>query len=175
MKTTKNGMKVFERLGAYNRLRRRVNKCIYYNKDCFVKLKPTEMQGIETVLLTLYQDYLTNKEGYEQYKGTQTKQLAAGFDGKIKTYLAQERAVRNAVWMLIPQFVNIRTYGMGFKVARRYKLNQYGIEIVEMLMDDASKGTAPNGNEDIKENTDCEQKDTNNINEDDDGDTEDEL
>lgn len=111
---------------AFDRMTRRVNKMIYYNQDCFCKLQPLELQVLERVLGVLYQDYLEHKD-VKEYSGMKAKIF------REKATIG-EKSLKAIIWMLIPQFVNIQTKGEGKTVARKYKLNANGIELVERLM-----------------------------------------
>jgi hypothetical protein len=49
--------------------------------------------------------------------------------------------------MLIPQFVNIKSYGYSNSTARKYKLNQTGILLVETLIKETEKKAEDNINQ----------------------------
>lgn len=109
-----------------NRLIRKVDKAIYYNDNCICKLQSSEMITIDRVLTALYEDYILHKDD-EEYSGIKHCILAEKI-GMSKI------ALKATIWMLIPQFVDIRTYGRDLKIARKYKLNGNGIELVERIM-----------------------------------------
>jgi len=122
---------------AIIRLKRSVAKCIYYNDDCFIKLRPIEMEHLTLILGHLYDAYLEHKDD-ATYKGMKHEELSNALIEKSK-YKAQRRSTaRSTVWLLIPQFVNVRSYGYK-RDARKYMLNEFGIKLVETLLEEAKK------------------------------------
>lgn len=129
--------KLIDIKGAFNRLRRRVRKCIYLNENCFIKLRPVEMERISVLLLALYDDHLLHK-GDTKYRGIKQENLSKCFIPYNKDKNARDRLVRVYGWMLAPQFVFIRSIGTD-RDARKFKLNEYGVQLVELLIEDAKK------------------------------------
>jgi hypothetical protein len=123
---TSNIRNIVQMNKAFDRMYRRINKMIYYNPECFCKLHPKEMPVIEKILAALYQDYTEHKDDkdYAGIKVTPLSEMVGMTEGSLKS----------VIWMLIPQFVYIRTYGAGNTVARKFKLNVVGVELVEKLM-----------------------------------------
>ena len=114
---------------AYNRMLRRVNKAIYHSKDCWCSFHNLqEYENVCNILIALYNDYLENKEDYyKDYLGMKAGQLQKILGIRIET-------LKGCIWMIIPQFVNVRGYGANIKKTRRFKLNKYGIEITRVLL-----------------------------------------
>lgn len=136
-----SNIKMFVKRAAFERLKRRVNKCIYYSDDCFVKLLAPEMRQISLILSRLYQDYLENKDDFDKHKGLYIDKIALALadDPEHNTRRLKTTTAKGTLWMLIPQFVHVKSYGYGQRSSRRYKLNQNGIELIEYLMKENEK------------------------------------
>ena len=122
---------------AIERIRRRVNKCIYLNKYCFMKLKGTEIPRLNALLLALYDDYLLHKDNKE-YIGLKQETLADCYLPFNKDKNGRDGMVRQFAWFLIPQFVYVRSIGLE-RQSRKYRLNENGVKLVELLIEDAKK------------------------------------
>jgi len=142
----KGDIKFVDTKQAIHRLKRRVDKCIYYNEDCFCKLKPIEMEQISVVLARLYQDYIEHKDDFDKHQGMKSEDLAKTFQTAAGT-TPKDKRIKSIMWMLIPQFVNIKSYGYSNSTARKYKLNQTGILLVETLIKETEKKAEDNINQ----------------------------
>lgn len=133
-----NPIKLIDMSKAFNRLRRKYDKCIFYNDNCFIKLQAHEMKHIQQVLSYLYMDYYNNKEN-KDWRGLKHSEASLCFEPNSKNAKFREQIYRATVWMLIPQFVDVRTWGGNQRMSKRYKLNPYGVKLVETLMEDTKK------------------------------------
>jgi hypothetical protein len=85
-----------------------------------------------------------------------------GIEGRSKIPLQRERTTKSTVWLLIPQFVSVKSHGYK-QDARKYKINEFGIQLVNLLMEDAKKAAEnPNTPEPVEEDDEEESEEEDN-------------
>jgi hypothetical protein len=119
------------------------------------------MEQIELLLTKLYTDYLAHKDD-KNYKGMKHEELSEALIGRSKYRAQRMSTTRSTVWLLIPQFVNIRSYGYK-QDARKYKLNEYGVKLVEVLIEEAKKPKPETENIEYDDYTDEEDENNEDI------------
>lgn len=125
---------------AKQRLTRNINKCIYYNDECVIKLKRSQFMKFSHILMFLYNDYINHKEKFNEYPGMKQEDLAKSFMRPGESWdaatirIGTNIKIRTLIYYLIPQFINCVTRGKGTRVCRLFKLNRFGIELVEEML-----------------------------------------
>lgn len=116
-------------------MKRRINKELYYNEECRIKLRGSEMFNINIILTALYNDYLKHKDDFSKYQGIKQEDLANNIVGSnANTDKSKINRCKITLFTLMPLFVYCHSYGYGHKDCRKYKLNYYGIQLVEAIM-----------------------------------------
>ena len=118
---------------AIDRLIRDNNKAIYYNEKCISVLGGHEIKSISKILEALYEHHLEHKDK-EKIPGLTQEQIEKA------TGLSQS-SVGPITWKLTPQFINIRT-DTKIRMQNRAKfhtLNEYGVMLVERLIEKENK------------------------------------
>lgn len=118
-------------------LRRPNNKCIYFNKNCHYELRAHEIEQINIILTFLYKDYLANKDNKDKI-GIKMEDLSEAFAGRCKHKVSRYRVTSVTVMRLVPMFVNIRSRGKSR--ARLFRLNETGLQLIDLLIKDAQAG-----------------------------------
>lgn len=112
-----------------DKLCRRVNVSLYYNKECYTLLKPEELQSLPKLLFYLYHKKTTYKNTGRRI-GIQTSVIYKECDLSIPT-------INQWLARLIPVVINMSFYKpkSGGHISRYYSLNENGILLCKKLME----------------------------------------